>query len=63
MKFKAELVFITMFIMAAYTGLLIHAMTSNAFIIVRIMEPFWFLLAVIMAFPKLEASSKKVGDI
>ncbi len=40
--------------MAAHISLLFHAITTNTFIIVRIMEPFWFLLAVIMALPKLE---------
>ncbi|MFC2061675.1 O-antigen ligase family protein [Elusimicrobiota bacterium] len=39
---------------AAFIGLLFHAITTNTFIIVRIMEPFWFILAIILAFPKLE---------
>jgi O-antigen ligase len=33
---------------AGFAGLLTHAFTSNTFIIVRIMEPFWFLTAIVM---------------
>ncbi|MFC2091726.1 O-antigen ligase family protein [Elusimicrobiota bacterium] len=40
-------------LLAAFTGLLVHALTSNTFIIVRIMEPFWFLMAIVMALPKI----------
>jgi len=40
--------------LAAFIGLIFHALTSNTFIIVRIMEPFWFLLAVVMSFPEAE---------
>ena len=39
-------------ILLSFTGLLIHAITSNTFIIVRIMEPFWFLMA--LAFHKTQ---------
>jgi len=31
----------------ALTGLLIQAMTTNTFIIVRVMMPFWFLVALV----------------
>ena len=34
--------------LAGFIGLLTHALTANTFIIVRIMEPFWFLTALIM---------------
>jgi O-antigen ligase len=39
---------------AGYIGLLVHAMGANTFIIVRIMEPFWFFVGIIAAFPTLE---------
>lgn len=36
-----------------YWGLLIHAIGTNTFIIVRIMEPFWFLAALVWHLPDL----------
>ena len=39
---------------AGFVGLLFHAFGANTFIIVRIMEPFWFLLGIIVALPSLE---------
>lgn len=33
--------------LAGFVGLLFHAMAANTFIILRIMEPFWFLTAII----------------
>ncbi len=49
---------------AGYWGLLLHAVGANTFIIVRVMEPFWFLLALVVALPELlEAEErKKRGD-
>jgi O-antigen ligase len=39
---------------AAFIGILVHSLGANTFIIVRIMEPFWFLAAVVMVLPRLE---------
>jgi O-antigen ligase len=39
---------------AGTIGLLVHAIGSNTFIIVRIMEPFWFFAGVIVMLPQLE---------
>ena len=36
-----------------YIGLLIHSFAANTFIIVRIMEPFWFLTAIIVMLPEI----------
>ena len=41
--------------MAGYIGLLFHAIGANTFIIVRIMEPFWFFVGIIAVLPQLEA--------
>jgi len=41
-------------LMAGVSGLIAHAMTTNTFIIVRIMEPFWFLTAIVIRLPELE---------
>jgi len=40
--------------LAGYTGLLFHAIGANTFIIVRIMEPFWFFVGIIIVLPSLE---------
>jgi O-antigen ligase len=36
-------------LLAGLVGLLVHAIGANTFIIVRIMEPFWFLTGIIIA--------------
>jgi len=40
--------------MAGTLGLLAHAIGSNTFIIVRIMEPFWFFAGIVLMLPQLE---------
>jgi O-antigen ligase len=45
---------VAMGFMAGFIGLLFHAIGANTFIIVRIMEPFWFVTAMVMAIPSLE---------
>jgi hypothetical protein len=39
--------------LAGTVGILVHAVGSNTFIIIRIMEPFWFFMAVVVALPLL----------
>jgi O-antigen ligase len=39
---------------AGFTGLLFHALGANTFIIVRIMEPFWLVAAIVTVLPELE---------
>ena len=43
--------------LAGTVGLLFHAIGSNTFIIVRIMEPFWFFAGIVMLLPQLERAS------
>ena len=43
---------------AGFIGLLFHAIGANTFIIVRIMEPFWFIAAMVMMIPSLEKGGK-----
>jgi O-antigen ligase len=38
---------------AGFCGLLFHSTTSASFIVIRIMEPFWFLMAIIVLLPEL----------
>lgn len=39
--------------LASFIGLLIQAFAANTFIIVRIMEPFWFLAAIVVMLPEI----------
>ena len=39
---------------AGFVGLLVHAIGVNTFIIVRIMEPFWFFVGIITVLPMLK---------
>ncbi len=48
---------LSMGFLAGFIGLLVHAIGANTFIIVRIMEPFWFVLAMVVMMPELEAQS------
>ncbi|MFC1882861.1 O-antigen ligase family protein [Thermodesulfobacteriota bacterium] len=40
--------------LAAFVGLVVHALGANTFIIVRIMEPFWFFAGIIVVMPAME---------
>ncbi|MEJ2729613.1 MAG: hypothetical protein P8185_14090 [Deltaproteobacteria bacterium] len=44
--------------LAGYIGLLFHSLGANTFIIVRIMEPFWFFTGIIAVLPALESKRK-----
>jgi O-antigen ligase len=50
---------LTLGFLAGFIGLLIHSFSANTFIIVRIMEPFWFLTAIVMMLPEISLSSQK----
>ncbi len=45
--------------LAGFIAMLVHAIGANTFIIVRIMEPFWFLTAIIIMIPTIEAGKLK----
>jgi O-antigen ligase len=45
---------LSMGFLAGFTGLLIHSMGANTFIIVRIMEPFWFIAALVLSLSHLK---------
>jgi len=46
--------------LVGFVAMLVHAIGANTFIIVRIMEPFWFLTAIIIMIPTIEADELKV---
>ncbi len=52
---------LTIGFIAGFTGLLFHAIGANTFIIVRIMEPFWFITAMVMMIPSLKEDGKGEG--
>ncbi|RPH52467.1 MAG: hypothetical protein EHM85_02680 [Desulfobacteraceae bacterium] len=45
--------------LAGFFGMLTHAIGANTFIIVRIMEPFWFLTAIVIMIPKIESTQRQ----
>jgi len=47
--------------LAGFVAMLAHAIGANTFIIVRIMEPFWFVTAMVVMIPELETESSWKG--
>ena len=45
-----------------FISLLVHAIGANTFAIVRIMEPFWFVAALVMVLPTLEKTAVGLAD-
>jgi len=45
---------ITIGFLAGFIGLVVHSLGANTFIIVRIMEPFWFFAGIIAVLPTIE---------
>jgi O-antigen ligase len=43
--------------LTGFIALIIHSIGTNTFIIVRTMEPFWFLAAMVITIPQLEVST------
>ena len=50
---------LTIGFLAGFIGLLFHAVGANTFIIVRIMEPFWFVAGIIAVLPTLESQHQE----
>lgn len=48
---------LSMGFLAGFIGLLVHSIGANTFIIVRIMEPFWFVLGMVVMMPELESKA------
>lgn len=53
---------LTLGFIAGFVGLVIHALTANTFIIIRIMEPFWFMTAIVMMLPDIEEKEREKED-
>ena len=48
-------------LIAGLVGLIVHAIGANTFIIVRIMEPFWFVVGIVIALNSIHEESRKVS--
>jgi len=46
--------------LAGLVGLLFHSLSAATFILVRIMEPFWFVAAILFSLPVLIAKEKEI---
>ncbi len=44
---------ITVGFLAGFIGLVGHALSTNTFIIIKVMEPFWFMAAIVISLPRL----------
>lgn len=53
---------LTLGFLAGFIGLLVHSFSAATFIIVRIMEPFWFLTAIVIMLPQVQAVSEESSD-
>ena len=49
--------------LAGFVGLVVHALGANTFIIVRIMEPFWFFAGIIVVMPAMERQQSEVSEV
>ncbi len=49
-------------LIAGLVGLLVHAAGANTFIIVRIMEPFWFLTGILISLDAMDEESRVVAE-
>lgn len=51
--------------LAGHIGLLTHALSANTFILIRIMEPYWFIAAIVMLIPEIEKleESRKIQNL
>jgi hypothetical protein len=48
---------------AGFVGLVVHAIGVNTFILVRIMEPFWFFVGIITVLPMLKQEEPAAAPV
>jgi len=39
--------------LSGFVGILIHSISTNTFIVIKTMEPFWFIAAIVLSLPRL----------
>jgi O-antigen ligase len=54
---------LTMGYIAGFIALCTHSIGANTFIIIRIMEPFWFFTAIIILLPQIVLQKRKLPEI
>lgn len=54
---------ITVGFLGAFAALVGHALGANTFIIIKIMEPFWFLAAIVLSLPRLLKLEKEKTEV
>ncbi len=47
--------------LGGHVGMIVHAITANTFVLIRVMEPYWFLAALVMIIPRLEKEQENSG--
>jgi O-antigen ligase len=50
-------------LIAGLVGLLVHAIGANTFILVRIMEPFWCLIGIVVALSMMDEESRQINTV
>ena len=53
---------LSMGVFAGFISLLLHSIGSNTFIIVRIMEPFWFLMGLVVVLYYIEKGKQEIPE-
>jgi hypothetical protein len=48
--------------LAGFVGLVVHALGANTFIIVRVMEPFWFFAGIMVVMPAMEREQVEIPE-
>jgi O-antigen ligase len=54
---------LTLGYIAGFVGLLLHSFSAATFIIVRIMEPFWFLTAIVIMLPEIQKGTNNQSEV
>ncbi|MDX2502663.1 MAG: O-antigen ligase family protein [Deltaproteobacteria bacterium] len=49
--------------LAGFVGLIVHSLGANTFIIVRIMEPFWFFAGIVVVMPAMERQQTEQAEV
>lgn len=52
---------LTVGFLAGFVGLLVQAIGTNTFLLIRIMEVFWFMLAIVLSLPELLQKEKELA--
>ena len=48
--------------MSGFVAMIVHSLSINTFIVIKIMEPFWFMAAIVLLLPKLLEGEESTVD-